>query len=63
MEVFKNIIRRERAEEEVLAFEPRVLELELSDSAKVYLNEDNRKKSDFVMADLMAKQTGELKTR
>ncbi|HAG90806.1 MAG TPA: hypothetical protein DCL41_02985 [Bdellovibrionales bacterium] len=58
MEVFKNIIRRERAEEEVLAFEPRVLELELSDSAKVYLNEDNRKKSDFVMADLMAKQTG-----
>ena len=39
MEVFKNIIRRERAEEEVLAFEPRVLELELSDSAKVYLND------------------------
>lgn len=55
---FKNVIKKERAEHEVLAFQPKRLELELTDSAKVYLNEENRKKSDFVLSELIAKQTG-----
>ncbi len=58
MEVFKNVIKKERAKDEVLTFQPRAIELGLTDSAKVYLNEENRKKSDFVLSDLIAKQTG-----
>jgi flagellar assembly protein FliH len=58
MDVFKNIIKKSKAEEEVLSFEPRRLELDLTESAKVYLNEENRKKSDFVISHLLAQQTG-----
>lgn len=55
---YKNVIKKEKAEKEVLSFQPRRLELELTDSAKIYLNEENRKKSDFVLSELIAKQTG-----
>lgn len=58
MDEFRNVIKKKRAESEVLSFQPRRIELDLSDSAKVYLNEQNRKKSDFVISDLIAKQTG-----
>lgn len=58
MNNFKNVIKKSRAETEVLSFQPRRLELELTDSAKVYLNEENRKKSGFVLSELIAKQTG-----
>ncbi len=58
MENFRNVIKKKSAETEVLSFQPRRIELGLTDSAKVYLNEQNRKKSDFVISDLIAKQTG-----
>lgn len=58
MDDFKKVIKKQRADSEVLAYQPRPIDLGLVDSAKVYLNEDNRKKSDFVLSELIAKQTG-----
>lgn len=58
MDFQKSVIKKESTDERVMAYQPRPIQLDLSDSAKVYLNEENRKKSDFILSELIAQQTG-----
>lgn len=54
----KNVIKREGSESSVVSYQPKSIDLQLQQPAMTYLKHQAEKSSDFILSELIAKQTG-----